>query len=75
MERKRVQRTLKKFDKFDVLRVFILIGKKGVIKRKDISKHTQIGEGSIKNISPASENISPKKTAFLCKLLKSDNSK
>ncbi len=50
MDEKKTQRTLRKFDKFDILRVFILIGRKGIIKREDISSYTLIGEGSVKNI-------------------------
>ena len=43
-------KTLRKFDKYDVVRVFFLIGKKGKVAREKLSKLTEIGEGSIRNI-------------------------
>ena len=43
-------KTLKKFDRYDVLRVFFLIGKKGKVARQKLSKLSGIGEGSIRNI-------------------------
>lgn len=43
-------KTLKKFDKYDILRVFFLIGKKGRVARGKLSKLTGIGEGSIRSI-------------------------
>lgn len=43
-------RTLKKFDEFDIVRVFLFIGQKKLVKRERISSSTLIGEGSIKNI-------------------------
>lgn len=43
-------KTLKKFDRYDVLRVFFLIGQKDKVARKKLSKLTGIGEGSIRSI-------------------------
>ena len=43
-------KTLRKFDKYDVLRVFFLIGKEGKVARGKLSKLSGIGEGSIRNI-------------------------
>ena len=43
-------KTLRKFDRYDVLRVFFLIGKEGKVAREKLSKLSGIGEGSIRNI-------------------------
>jgi len=43
-------KTLRKFDRYDVLRVFFSIGKEGKVARQKLSKLTKIGEGSIRNI-------------------------
>ncbi len=43
-------KTLRKFDRYDILRVFFLIGKEGKVARQRLSKITGIGEGSIRNI-------------------------
>jgi len=43
-------KTLKKFDRYDVLRVFFLIGKRDKVAREKLSKLTRIGEGSVRSI-------------------------
>jgi len=43
-------KTLRKFDRYDVLRVFFLIGKRSKVARQKLSKLTGIGEGSVRNI-------------------------
>ena len=43
-------KTLKKFDRYDVLRVFFLIGQKRKVAREKLSMLTGIGEGSIRSI-------------------------
>ncbi|MCD6547475.1 MAG: hypothetical protein J7K22_02895 [Nanoarchaeota archaeon] len=43
-------KTLKKFDKYDTLRVFFLIGREGKVAREKLSKLSGIGEGSIRSI-------------------------
>ena len=43
-------KTLRKFDRYDVLRVFFLIGKEGKVARGKLSKLSGVGEGSIRNI-------------------------
>ncbi len=43
-------KTLKKFDRYDILRIFFLIGKKGKIARQKLSKLAEVGEGSIRSI-------------------------
>jgi len=60
-------RTLKKFNGFDIIRVFILIGQKKLVKRGYISHSTSIGEGSVKSIL----NILSKKN--LVKITKKGN--
>ena len=43
-------KTLRKFDRYDVLRVFFLIGKENKIARGKLSKLSGMGEGSVRNI-------------------------
>lgn len=43
-------KTLRKFDRYDILRVFFLIGKEGRVAREKLSKLSGIGEGSIRSI-------------------------
>ncbi len=45
-----MKRTLKKYDDFDVVRVFLAVGEAGLVKRMDVCYRTLIGEGSIKSI-------------------------
>ncbi|MCD6403268.1 MAG: hypothetical protein J7K98_02985 [Candidatus Aenigmarchaeota archaeon] len=43
-------KTLRKFDRYDVLRVFFLMGERGKVAREKLSKLSGIGEGSIRSI-------------------------